>query len=870
MNCISLAIKAADGRLLASEIDDAILETDKIKGALIAAGKTDNLDQRALAIAMNRAMEKKIEAARLKRQVAQNIKARAAADLQIKEHLAAGRTPLQALRALYEGSQRAVKGARSSAAAQGAAYEAKWIGSLFAGIQKDKPHLLRMLGDRNLDTAVTKELWELREGGLPGSTGNADAKWLARELSAHMEMARVELNRLGAAIGQLDGYAGPQVHDDIAMLKAGRETWVNQILPRLDLGRSFPEATSEAEVRGILSGVYDTIITGVSKSDSNPLLNGQRVGPSNLAKSMGKHRVLHFRDAQSALEYRDTFGRGSTIQGILGQLRHSAHNAGVLDRFGPNPRAMMNALAMRLQQDLRDQVSRATDLKTIARLNKQIEQLAATNGEVTRLQATLDQATGVASRPVSITSATIGSNIRAWQQMSKLGGAVLTAIPSDTMTAATAAMMRGQGFWKGLFGTIGEMMNRPNGKEIAFLLGEGFDGIVGHVSSAAVPFDLAPGAISKLTVNFFRWSGLSGWTDTVRAASARVIAAHLGFNTGKTFDALDPSLRHVLNLNGIDAPRWEAIRKAAYREVNGHNYITPDAVRHLDDALIEPIVSARIEDARAALLKPTKKGNVTDTMRAKFEEKRSQILDDGRRELELDLHRYYADETSYAVIEADAATQRMVTRGYRPGTLAGETIRYIMQFKAFPVAFSTRVLGRMALNAPAGRGTQVAHIGTMLAGLTVAGYAAILMKDAARGIWPPRDPFSPATWAAAALQGGALGIYGDFLFGQKSRFDQGPIETLSGPMIGNLGDLWTLYQSARDGDPNAGKALDLMLSNTPFINLFYTRPAMDFLFINSLREAVRPGYLARQSTRLKKERGQEFVLPRTVGEALAH
>jgi hypothetical protein len=89
-------------------------------------------------------------------------------------------------------------------------------------------------------------------------------------------------------------------------------------------------------------------------------------------------------------------------------------------------------------------------------------------------------------------------------------------------------------------------------------------------------------------------------------------------------------------------------------------------------------------------------------------------------------------------------------------------------------------------------------------------------------------------------------------------------------MIGNLGYLWTLYKSARDGDPNAGKALDLVLSNTPFVNLFDTRPAIDFLFINLSREIVRPGYLVRQSTRLKKEQGQEFVLPRTLGEALAN
>lgn len=854
MNCIDIAITTAKGRLITSEIDDLIGEIDRIKEALRLSGKTDNLDQRALTIARSRAVEKQVEAARMKRQVAQNIKARAALDTQLALFRSAGLSPLKSLLALHEGSQRAIKGARASSYAQGQAYEARWMGSLFANVQRERPHLLRLMSNRSFDDAVTRELWELRDGGKPGSTGSKDAQWFARELAAHMEMSRTELNRLGAAIGKLDGYAGPQVHDDIAMLRAGREAWVRDVQSRLDIERSFPDAADEAEVRDILTSVYDTIVTGVSRSETSPLLTGKRIGPANLAKKMGAHRVLHFRDAEAALSYRDLYGRGSTIQGVLGQMRHHAHYAGVMDRFGPNPKVMMNSLAARMQQDLRAEAAKTTDPKELARIQKQIEQISASDGQIARLQATIDDMTGVSSRPVSTTAAAIGGNIRAVQQMAKLGGAVLSSIPSDTVTAAAAAMNRGQGFWRGMFDTMAEMFNRRGGKEIGFLLGEGFDGIIGHVSSAAVPFDTAPGAISRATTTFFKWSGLSGWTDTIRAASARVIAAHLGYNAGKGWAKLDASLQHVLKLNGIDEVKWEAIRKAGFRE--GPHYITPDSIRSLGDDVIEPIVADQIAEAQSSL-KPQA-----------FEAKRQRLIEDARRDLELDLHRYYADETSYAVIESDAATRRMITRGYRPGTVAGEVIRFIMQFKAFPVAFSQRVLGRAVFNAPKGATTQVAHIGATLAGLTVAGYMSILMKDAARGLWPPRDPFSPKTWGAAMLQGGALGIYGDFLFGQRSRFGQGPIETLSGPFVGTMGDLWSLYQGARDGDPDAGKALDVLVQNTPYANLFFVRPALDYLFINDLREIVRPGYRRRQERRLREERGQEFFLPRSLGATL--
>jgi hypothetical protein len=37
-------------------------------------------------------------------------------------------------------------------------------------------------------------------------------------------------------------------------------------------------------------------------------------------------------------------------------------------------------------------------------------------------------------------------------------------------------------------------------------------------------------------------------------------------------------------------------------------------------------------------------------------------------------------------------------------------------------------------------------------------------------------------WGAAFLQGGALGIYGDFLYGiNQTRYGSGPIEALAGP-----------------------------------------------------------------------------------------
>lgn len=872
MNCMDLAIKAAAGKLTDKELADAFNEEMKIREAFIASGKTDNLDARVARRIEQMAMDKKIEAARMKRQIAQNIKARAALDPQIKTMVDSGATYAKAIISTWEGNAKF----RDHGYAKALAYEARWVGAAMAEIETNRPHIAKLFSNRAFDDDVTRELFELRKGGSPGKTGNTDAQYMARVLASRMEMARTDLNRLGAAIGKLDGYAGPQVHDDLEMLKVTSSQWVDDILPLLDIDRSFPDATDVNEVRGILDSVFDTIITGVS-NDTSPLLKGQRVGPANLATRLGKHRVLHFKDAEAAIEYRDKYGRGSTIQGVFGTLMFQARTAGAMEKYGPNPKAMLLSIAAKAQKDLKARIDGMEPGKVKEKLAKQMRELTALDGDVKRLESTINDITGMATRPDSVTWAGIGQGIRAVQSVAKLGGAVLTAMPTDTVTMASAAMFRSGGFWKGMHRSLAEIANRNDGRQIGYLLGEGFDGIIGHLAASVA--DGAPGVMSRAMQTFFKVSGLSGWTDTARAASARVIAAELGANASNAYDSLYPALRHVLGLNGITEAKWNAIRTVGVREINGNNYITPDLVRNATDEVIAPIVASEIADARATILKPSKADNITEAMQAKFDKKRAQIIARARHDLEIDLAAYYADETSYAVIETDAKSRRFATAGFRPGTLAGETTRFIMQFKGFPIAFTQRVLGRALFNAPMGRKTQAMHIGATMAGLTVAGYMAMTMKDMARGQWPPRDPADidwvygaipvPKTVIAAMMQGGALGIYGDFMFGQASRFGQGPIETLSGPAVGTAADIYNIFQDAKAGDVNAGKMLDVLISNTPYINLFYARPALDFLFLNAMREAARPGYLQRQEKRLKKERGQEYVLPRRLTEAAA-
>jgi hypothetical protein len=827
--CFDAANAASGQRLNREAIDDAFQRVADYKAKLQAEGAITDLPNKLRAFAEREAERTRVAAAMQKRHASLNILARDRLDQAVTSMMKAGMTPRKALLAILEGTQQGVEGGRNSVAALNGAYEARYLGGLFGELQANRPDLIHSLRDQKMDADITIEMSELREGGKPGITGNADAKYIAKVFASYAEMSRTDLNGLGASIGKLDGWSGTQTHDDVKMIAAGKDAWVKSILPKLDMARTFPDVESAKEIEEALSGIYDTIITGLGNKPT-PREKGQRVNPANLAKSLGKSRVLHFKDAQGALAYREQFGYGNTVSGMISHLRNSAKLAANMDALGPNPEVMFGSLVDSMKRQIKEN-PKLSD----AQKSKQINSLTFDGGGI---RQAMDIATGLVSRPVNVTGAKISADIRAVQSMAKLGGAVFSSI-SDTVTAGAAAQFRGSGFLKGFFAQLnGLRRGRPKGElaEISFLTGEGFDGIIGHIVAPAAAVDGPVGKVAGLQERFFRWNGLSWWTDIQRATAGRVIAAEMGMRAKTAYADLPANYRHVLGLHSIDEAKWNAIRKIGARQIDGKSYITPDRIRELPDEMVAGL-------GRDAA--------------------------DGRRKLELAVLRFFADETSYGVVEVDPRTRRTMTLGTRPGTVAGEALRFMGQFKGFPMAFTQRVGGRALFGHRSGAGMleKSAHIGTLIAGLTMAGYVSMTFKDLIKGNWPPRDLSDPGTWAAAFIQGGAAGIYGDFLFGRVNRFGGDVLETVVGPTAGTASQLIEMAQRARtaglssDEEFKFGELLTVATGNTPFANLFYVKPALDFLFMNSLREAASPGYLRRNEGRRKKEYGQTSVFP---------
>jgi hypothetical protein len=71
---------------------------------------------------------------------------------------------------------------------------------------------------------------------------------------------------------------------------------------------------------------------------------GQRVSPANLAKSLGKSRVLHFRDAEACLGLSRAIRLRQHGFGHDGASRSAAKVAANMEALGPNPEVMFGSV----------------------------------------------------------------------------------------------------------------------------------------------------------------------------------------------------------------------------------------------------------------------------------------------------------------------------------------------------------------------------------------------------------------------------------------------------------------------------------------------------------------------------------------------
>ena len=825
--CIAKVTAYLDGKVTKKQVADLIRELEN-KAQLKLGKHPDYMGMSAEDFYMAEAKKYAEEISRAatieKRNAALNLKARAVRRAKLDRYLREGASANDALQSYLVGNNASYDGAKQSVAAQ--------MDGMIEGMQSklayelESKGLLPFVNNQEFDEVIAREIWELSYGaeGKPGITKSKEAKQIADIIFRAQNEVTAKLNRAGADIGNLKGRITRQNHDRGLLHKAGKDKWIEEIAPLLDADRTFGDK-NPAE---FLSEAYDTLITGQNlKTGAGTDKLYAFKGPSNIAKKMSQSRVLHFKDAASWLQYNRQYGRASLFENVIFELRRGMEDAVLMENMGTNPEAAFDADIKYLQDKLRG-TGREKELQDTNLRNRKNEFM---------------QLTGEVDIPESARMARIAQSIRVLNNMTQLGGTVLSSI-SDIPLNAANMKVHGHSFLDGYqkaFGALMQGRGKGEMREIAALTGAGFEGILGDVAArwGSGANDSLPGTMSRMQQKFFKFNFLADWTDTLKAGAARVYAADLGLHSGKAFDALPKAQQKMLKTYDISPAEWDAIRATKHVADDGRAYVTGDIRDRMKESDIRKLFDKDV--------------SITKRM---MEQKRD--------ELEAKLRGYFYEEVNTAVNTPTRREQAIMNQGLRAGTLAGEAVRFIMQFKSFPISVLTRVVGRQMYQAGKADKMGLVHLAVMS---TAFGYLSMTSKDIFKGYEPRpilNDDGTPnlATFNAAFLQGGGAGILGDFLFGEamENRFGGGLISTLAGPTAGRVDDLARIIGTVKAGGDAGAKAFNTFINAIPGNNLFYVRGALNYAFVYDIQEQLNPGYIRRMERRLKKEQDREFLI----------
>jgi len=504
-----------------------------------------------------------------------------------------------------------------------------------------------------------------------------------------------------------------------------------------------------------------------------------------------------------------------------------------LETFGTNPRNMFDKI-------IKD-IENSKDVGKIRKLNKR-----SLNNQFAELDGTTRQK-GIARNflGMDVSIAGISAGWRMIQNMSKLGFATISSF-SDISTKAAFINANTE---RGVFSSYGrafidvlEGFQGKQRKELGYLLGVGVDNMLNDVHARFGANDSGPGKMAKAHQFFFKLNGMQWWNNSQKTGLARMLAADLASYSKKDFTEIPVETQRLLKLYDIDETDWVLFSQLVDKAQDGRNYVIASKVDEIPNDVLDIV----IRDKESTL-------DITEKLRQDFRDK-----------FRTKINMYYADSADAAIPTPGARERAIMNQGLPRGTVLGEAIRMIMQLKGFPITYITKGLTR-----------QKAHAGyygvaKMMVGSTVMGYLSICLKDVLRGREPREvflgnGDFNTKLLQQAFLQGGGAGIYGDFIFNEYNRYGRSFQETLLGPTAGAIDDTAKIFGKFASGDVPTQKILKLALENTPFINLFYTKLALDYLFLHDLQELAKPGFLRKMESRINKDFEQDFyVSPQTT------
>ncbi|QNY13274.1 hypothetical protein IC766_14310 [Acinetobacter seifertii] len=657
------------------------------------------------------------------------------------------------------------------------------------------------------------------------NTGDPLAKKISDKMGDVFETMRDRFNRNGGDIGKLDNWGLPQTHNLEKIAKAGKEAWVSKAETLIDTRQYVHENGdyySQQEIRSLLEYTYDTLSSdGANKIEVGRQATG--AGTSKVTNKHGESRVLHFKDAESWLEYQSDFGGMQFVDLVESHINGLSKDIAMVENLGSNPKTTLKILM--------DSASKKDWEKGIE-VNK-------TNSSRKRAQTMFDEFSG-GNSPQSQVLANLGLAYRSMNVASMLGGTTIASI-ADQATIAKTARVHNVAYRKA-FGGLLEQLNPVNkaDRELAHSLGLATEEMLGSIARWSDDGLTATHGKSEKLARIS--SGVASQVMRISLLNALTSASKVGFtkllmekygrlSRSKAWNDLDVQDRELLSNTGLDERAWQVFQ------------------------LAEPVVDRKgnqLMSARSIY-------EIPDEKLAAFGDPK-QVKDQVASQLQAHL----LDEQGMAVIEAGLRERTWMTVGAK-GTITGEVFKGLTQFKSFSAAFlmrqGSRMVSQEGLKGKAAYGVPLFVTMTLLGGLVVQ-LRELLNGNDPQTIYDSNDPKKAGSFFMRSLvAGGGLPVLGDILVAGTDTSGRDANSFLIGPMGSDFSSLLSLTvgnltQYNEGKDTNFGnEAFQFVKRKIPAQNLWYTKAAINRMVFDEMQDAVAPGY--REKALRKAEQKQD-------------
>lgn len=603
---------------------------------------------------------------------------------------------------------------------------------------------------------------------------------------------------------------------------------------RADRTQMLDFATGKPLTDGRFEQLLDEAYTGFEQAHNEGLPSAAVKGRTMLANSRDFARFFVWKDADAWMQVAEAMGsHASPFDAMMGHMRAMSHDTAMLSVLGRNPEAtkrfildLFDREAARLQVSAK--TGEAVDVRDAARLNKKVA--AEVNADRKRFEDLWAEMTGLNRVPVNQDFAATMGNVRSWLAASQLGQALISSF-GDVGTLTMTARINGL-----------STMNVVN-RAIQGLGEKGFEiraaqlGIVAdtlaHQAGRAdrmLGEEIRTGAIGKMAAAVIRASGLRAWSARLRAAFSMEFMAHLANAQATNFAELEPRLKESLTRYGITADDWKILQRATSHEPSpGAPFLRPADIAALGGS--EAQIVAR------------KVGQMVYS------------------------------EMDFAVIDNDPMVRSMLLGDTRPGTIKGETFRAFAMYRAFPASVIT-LHGARAV-ARGWDGTRLGHAAATFITMSLFGVLSMQVKEINAGRDPlslnPTEAKGVQAWGKAVLQGGGLGVFGDLLFADKTRYGNSWASALAGPQFALVEDvagqfvLRNLQRAAKGEDTHfIGDAVYLGGRYLPGANLAPVKLAFQRGVLDQAAQWADPRArerFARIERKAQEDFGQRYWMP---------